>query len=314
MIVPFRCDSDSRLTILTFGYRAATASGPRSGFMSAAASTDKYAMGSIGSSLTSARDALSDLAQQIKQRDAAKVQGFQAYVVDVPKEKITEARYIGDLRPNQNRLNVFSLASMGDSDDNYRFNLKSTGNVHLNLLVDELDAQRQVVKSGTNLMVDQLDAQGQVVESETATGLGIQVIQYQGSRPVVIADSAPHSGAAKQMFDKMAGDGADLKAGKYVVRIYRQENTSANTEYSYSFQLVGDRYYQDYDTTEREAPAHPTKSALDYMTVNPAVGLLADSTDATMGAVMVAATRPPTLIANGDTTTDPVTLLLDSFM
>jgi hypothetical protein len=282
--------------------------------MFAAGLTDMYAMGSIGSSLTSGRDTVSDLTQQIKARDTAKVRSLQAYVVDIPKEKITDARYIGDLRPNQNRLNGFSLATMGDSDDNYRFNLKSSGNVHLNLMVDELDSRRQVVQSAINLPVDKLDADGHIVRSEPSPGLGVQVIQYQGSRPVVIADSNPRSGAAKQTYDKLAGDGADLRSGKYVVRVYREENTSPDTEYFYSFQLVGERYYQDYDTTQREAPAHPTKSALEYMTVNPAVGLLADSTDATMGAVMVAATRPATLIANGDTTSNPVTLLLDAFM
>ena len=264
--------------------------------MSASAYADMYAMGSIGSSLSSGSDALADLQKQISQRDAARVQSFQAYVKDVPNETITDARYIGDLRPNQNRLNTFSLFTNNETDDNYRFSLKSSGNVHLSMLVDRLDANRKIE------------------ESETATGLGIQVIQYQGSSHKVIADSDPDSGAANQLYTQLSGDGATLPAGKYVVRVYRQPDTSPHTEYSYSFQLAGDRYYQDYDTQQIEAPSHPTKSALDYMTMDPAVTLLAANVDATMGAAMADATRPATLATNTDSSTDPVTQLLDAFM
>jgi hypothetical protein len=264
--------------------------------MSTGASPDMYLMGSIGSSLSSGGNALADLAKQISQRDASRVQTFQAYVKDVPKETITDARYVGDLRPNQNRLNVFSLFTEGETDDNYRLNLKSGGNVHLSMLVDLLDDKRQVA------------------ESETATGLGIQVIQYQGSSHKVIADSDPNSGAANQLYTQLSGDGATLPAGKYVVRVYRQPDTSPHTEYSYSFQLTGDRYYQDYDTQQVEAPAHQTKSTLDFMTMDPAVSLLAANVDATMGAAMADATRPATLTTSTDSSTDPVTQLLDAFM
>ena len=248
-------------------------------------------MGSIGS------NPLADLTALIKKRDTSGVPTFQGFTQDVPNEKLTDARYVGDLRPNQNRLNVFSLASRGDPDDSYRFNLKSGGNVHLAMLVDSLDAQRHVV------------------ESETAQGLGVQVLQYQGSSAKVIADSDPNSGAANRMYNQLIGDGARLMAGKYLVRVYRRKDTSANAEFFYSLQLVGDRYSRDYDTMQREAPAHPpTKSKLETMTIDPSVTMLAESMDPTLGAAMVAATRPATLITTPDDGTAPETKLLDAFM
>ena len=255
-------------------------------------------MGSISSSLGSGQDALAKLSTQIKQRDATQVSTFKAYTQDITNDKIESARYIGDFRPNQNRLNAFSVANTSDKEDFFRFNLKSSGNVHLNMLVDSLDAKRKVV------------------ESETAKGLGIQVIQYQGSSHRVIADSDPKSGASYDEYKKLSGaDGAELDAGKYVVRVYRQPDARQSQEYFYSFQLVGDRYYQDYDTMQSEAPAHPaTKSAIEIMTINPAVMLMANSMDATMGAAMVAATRPIRLSTKIQDGVEPVTQLLDAFM
>src|SRR5262245_24242937 len=119
-------------------------------------------MGSIGS-LSSGSDVLSDLTKQLQKRDTKKVATFTANVQDVAKDKIEEARYIGDLRPNQNRLNAFSLMTWNDTQDFYRFNVKFGGNVHLNMLVDSMDKSRHVL------------------ETETAKGLGIQLVQYQGS-------------------------------------------------------------------------------------------------------------------------------------
>jgi hypothetical protein len=241
---------------------------------------------------------MADLAAQLKAQAAAIVQTFERYTKDVPKEKLSDARYAGDLRPNQNRLNVFSLAPRGDTQDHYRINVKFAGNVHLNMLVDSLDAQRHVV------------------ESKTAKGLGIQVIQYQGNSPKVIADSDPESGTAYTRFTQLAGAGARLAAGKYVIRVYREASTPANQEFFYSLQLVGDRYYQDYDTLQREAPAHPpTKSKFETMGPNPAVMLLAQNMDPSMGIAMLASTRPATLTAPAqDDGTSPVVHLLDAFM
>jgi hypothetical protein len=219
-------------------------------------------------------------------------------VQDVAKDSIDKARYIGDLRPNQNRLNGFSLANTTDKEDFYRFNLKFGGNVHLGMLVDSLDARRNVV------------------ESETAKGLGVQVIQYQGSKPKVIADSDAKSGDLHDMYTKLTGaDGAKLDPGKYVLRVYREPDTPQTREFFYSFQLGGDRYYQDYDTMQQEAPKHPaTKSMIEMMTINPAVMLMAANMDATMGIAMVAATRPTRLTTTAADGTDPVTQLLDAFM
>jgi hypothetical protein len=256
-------------------------------------------MGSIGSSLSSsAQDALDTLTQQIRNQQANSVQTLQAYVQDVPREKITDARYIGDLRPNQNRLNAFSLSADGDPNDYYRFNLKATGTIHLSMLVDSLDSQ------------------GRVLKSETALGLGIQLIQYHGAKPVVIADSAPASGASYDLYTRLTGaQGAQLTVGKYVVQVYRQPDTSQTQNYFYSFQLAGDRYYRDYDTIQQEAPVTPKPpSILNYLTIDPVVGMMAANIDPTMGAAMVAASRPPTLSTGNSDGTDPVTQLLNAFM
>src|SRR5581483_2563186 len=248
-------------------------------------------MGSITSSFTADQGVLADLTQQVRAQQTNKVQTFQAYTQDVPKEKLTDARYIGDLRPNQNRLNGFSLASSGDPEDYYRFNLNYSGTVHLSMLVDSLDQQRNVV------------------ESETAKGLGIQLIQYQGASHTVVADSDPSSGPAYDLYQQLTGDdGAQLNSGKYVVRVYRDSDTPDTQEFFYSFQMAGDRYYQDYDTMEQEAPEHPQpQSILNYLTINPVVGLLAASMDATMQTQMVAASQPPTLQVGSSDGADPVT-------
>jgi hypothetical protein len=238
------------------------------------------------------------LTQQLRARDQARVQTFQAYVQDIPKEKLADARYVGDLRPNQNRLNGFALSASGDSEDYFRFNLNYAGTVHLGMLVDSLDKQRNVV------------------QSETAQGLGIQVIQYQGNSHSVIADSNPSAGAAYTMYQQLSGaDGSPLTRGKYVVRVYKEDGTPDTQEFFYSFQLSGDRFSQDYDTIQQEAPAHPVpQSILNYLTINPVIGLLAASMDPTMSAQATAASQPATLQVGASDGTDPVTKLLNTFM
>ena len=95
-------------------------------------------------SLAPTSDALKDLASQIRKNSDARVQTFESRTFDVANEKMGDARYIGDFRPNQNRLNVFSMISKDDADDYYRFQMKSPGKLHLALLADQLDKQRKV--------------------------------------------------------------------------------------------------------------------------------------------------------------------------
>jgi len=118
------------------------------------------------------------------------------------------------------------------------------------------------------------------------------------------------------MYQQLNGTGgARLTSGKYAVRVYRQSDTPDTQEFFYSLQLSGDRFYQDYDTMQQEAPAHPPpKSILEFLTINPVVGMLAANVDATMGAAMVTASRPPTLQVTPSDGTDPVTQLLNAFM
>jgi hypothetical protein len=248
-------------------------------------------MSSISSSLYSGSDALADLTDQIRKNGAIKVQTFQAYVEDVAKDKI-------DMRPNQNRLNVFSMVNPTDSEDFFRFNLKFGGTIHLGMLVDSIDSQRRIL------------------ESKTAKGLGIQVLQYQGSTPKVIADSDASSGGLYETYKQLTGgDGARLKTGKYAVRVYREPTVGQSQQFFYSFQLAGDRFYQDYDTMQSEAPAHPkTKSTIEMMTINPAVLMLAANLDPTMSVAMAAATRPTRLSTTVQDGVNPVTQLLDAFM
>ena len=186
-------------------------------------------------SLAPTSDALKDLASQIRKNSDARVQTFESRTFDVANEKMGDARYIGDFRPNQNRLNVFSMISKDDADDYYRFQMKSPGKLHLALLADQLDKQRKVTAY------------------ELPDALHVQLIQVRGPVQKVVADSDPRAGAAYHAYQQLSGEGLALRADKYVVHVSRSADTPQDREYLYSLQLVGDRYYQDYDTLDHEA-------------------------------------------------------------
>jgi hypothetical protein len=118
-------------------------------------------VGSISSPLSALNDALNNMATQMKQRDAGQVQQFQAYVQGKKNEKITDAQYIENLRPDQNRLNLFSAMVQGDNQDYFKLNMNYSGSVHFSMLENLVDDKGNVSPDG-------------------ATGLDVQIIQMHG--------------------------------------------------------------------------------------------------------------------------------------
>jgi hypothetical protein len=214
-------------------------------------------------SSVSSNDPLADLSARLKERDKKQVQEFNTDVWDVRNEKIEDARYIGDMRPNQNRLNVFSLMVSDNPQDYYRFAVKNPGKVHFSILVD------------------QLDYRGKRKEFE-GEGLRVQLIHLRGTRQTIVADSDPNAGEAlTENYHRFIGDGLDLKRDKYVVRIERPKS-SPGKEYYYTMQLSGERYYQDFDTIEHKAgPKQQTRAKFQMMMPDPVIDMLSQFLDQT---------------------------------
>lgn len=254
-------------------------------------------MGSISSSLTALDSALGNLTTQFQQNQANQVQTFTAYVQATPDEKITDAQYIENLRPDQNRLNLFSEMPRGDNQDFYQFNLNFSGNVHFDMLTDLLDDD------------------GNVLQSETAKGLDVQIMQMHGNTPVVVADSDPSAGDNYTNFQNLELNGMNLAAGKYDIKVNRDASASTDSNFFYSFQLAGDRYYQDFDTMQSPVPQTQGESVLSFLQPDHVTELMAGSIDA-LSAFAGQASFPvngASLTAGMDPSTDPAVRLLSAF-
>ena len=255
-------------------------------------------MGSIGSSLAALNDTVGALAKQMDQNQANNVQQFTAYVQAKPAEKIADAQYIENLRPNQDRLNLFTSMPRGDNQDFYQFKLNFSGSVHFSMLADLLDDN------------------GDVLQKETAKGLDVQIMQMHGQSAQVIADSDPTAGANYTNFKAIEStDGLNMTAGKYDIKVNRDASADSNANYFYSFQLAGDRYYQDFNTIQSAAPHTHGESVLSFLQPDAVTGLLAGSVDST-SAIAGQASLPvngASLTAGMNDGSDPTTKLLAAF-
>ena len=225
------------------------------------------------------------------------MQTFTAYAQSKPKEKITDAQYIEDLRPNQDRLNLFSSMPRGDNQEFYRFNLNFSGNVHFAMLTDLLDDQGNALKKSVHGAID------------------IQVMQMHSGTPTVVADSNPSSGDHYKNYQQLTGTGLQMTAGPYVIKLTRDASVSSDNNYFYSFQLVGDRYYQDFDTIQSPAPKTHGESVLNFLQPDAVTGLLAASLDATSALAGLASlpVNGASLTAGLDSNTNPAVQLLSAF-
>jgi len=254
-------------------------------------------MGSIAVNPLS-RDVLPDLAARLKKQTQDQVQAFVSRTHDLAKETIDDARFIGNMRPNQNQLNVFSLLSKDDEQDYYRFSLKTTGKVHMGMLTDQLDEQRKI-KS-----FEMIDA------------LHVQLIRIRGKSQTVVADSDPKAGAANKSFQQFSGEGLTLGPDKYVVKVSRYAGTPSGTEFSYSLQLGGDRHYQEYDTLDSEAPAKKLGlNRIDVLSRDPVVGILSANPLFNPNSTMpVAGWAARTLAAGAGSGENPAVTMLGQFV
>ena len=259
--------------------------------------TDKLVVGTISSPLSALSDAVGSLASQLQQNQANRVQTFTVYAQGKAKEKIGDAQYIEDLRPNQDRLNLFSSMPRGDNGDYYKFNLNFSGNVHFGMITDLLDDNGNTAQSGVKGAAD------------------IEILQMHGDTPTVVASSDPTSGDNYSNYQALMGGGMNLQAGQYTIHVTRDASVSNDNNYFYSFQLAGDRYYQDFDTIQSPASQKPGESVMQFLQPDPVTGLLAGSVDATseLAGMSSIPVNGASLSAGAGDGTNPAVRLLSAF-
>jgi hypothetical protein len=179
-------------------------------------------------------DPIASLTAQLQAREKSRIaQNSQ----DVYKgDTFTDSSYIGDLHPNQDRLNVFSTLDANEPETFYRFNLPTGSQVAFGMLVDQLNDAQKTIQSGVK------------------DGVRIQLLAEMGNRQQVIADSNPDAGRAYQAYQQLSGGELNLRPAKYFLRAYRDPSQSGSTPYSYSFQLSAGRYSRDLDTITHTPP------------------------------------------------------------
>jgi hypothetical protein len=152
------------------------------------------------------------------------VQSFSRQTTDKEYESLAASRFIGYLRKDQTRLNVFSALSANDLQDNFHFRVMEGGKVAFGYSVNGEDPD-----------------------------IRVQLINRNSGR--VLADSAlkEDTPAGKAWNDLRAGD-LELQAAEYVIRVQRPVGVSRTETSAYALQLtMGTTYEGDYDTTETPA-------------------------------------------------------------
>jgi len=186
----------------------------------------------IADSTSEALQQISDAINALGAKAADNVQEFEKTSQDVFYDNNVTARNIGQLRLNTTRLNVISAVTSKDAADVFTFNVSSSGNTKLNVLVNDPNATDQTKDASGNLRVQ--------IFSKSGKGL--------------IADSDPKAGDAYQNYLALKKGTLNLSSGGYSVRVSRAQgvDTAQKNTYNYALQLSqGERYSQDYTTTEQ---------------------------------------------------------------
>ncbi len=141
---------------------------------------------------------------------------------DVHNDSLKTARNIGRVRLDHSRLNVFSFLAKGDTEDNYKFTVDSTGRLRLGTWRD--------------------------------AGTRFQVLNNRGR---VIADSKQGTGRAHEKYLRLIGGakaGLDFEPGEYFFKVSRLKSDETTPERAYAVQLqMGTKIVRDFDTREFEA-------------------------------------------------------------
>lgn len=227
----------------------ATAASAASALFAATSGTASTSSSSTDSS-SDPTDSLDQLSQQVaaldqqQQQANIKTQDFQKNTNDVQIDNRMTARNVGILRENNSRLNVFSSLDKNDPADFFTFSVASTAPTKIGLLTDDQQNEAEV---------------------------RVQVLDQSGN---VVADSSPDAGDANTVYTQLQAGTYNLQAGKYVMRISRQDDSQSNQQnaFNYAVQLSQGLYQNDFDTIEQsvDTSADPfgfsTDSAVNTLT------------------------------------------------
>ncbi len=169
---------------------------------------------------------------------------YKQTINDLAGEKLLQARPIGTLEKDKNRITVLSSLSKGDRVDHFRF--KVVGNL-------------------TNVSLSSR-SNGLPADNIKGPAVRIQILDKQGRS--VIADSAPSAtGNQRTAYqDALIGE-LPLSEGQYIVRVTRSDGLLNSANPNYTFQLSAGKSKNDYDT--KEYPALPASQL--YPTTTPSI-------------------------------------------
>ncbi len=156
-----------------------------------------------------------------------RVRVFNRITDDIRGELRSQARFIGELVPNDTRLSVKAALTGNDRNDHFSFRTTAT------------NTKPEIIVVGEQVR--------------------FRLLRQNGS---VIADSAGN-GVEKENYDKLTGGQLDLGRGQYTVQISRAPGSSESENRVYFLQLkAGKTIRRDFDTQERPAPRSQTINPL----------------------------------------------------
>lgn len=157
------------------------------------------------------------------------VREFVKYSADQSNDTLFTARDIGQLVPNNSRLNLFTSLRPGDRVDHFSFNVFRSGEMRLGQFAQNAD------------------------EDGPDKGIRVQLLDRMGR---VLADSgAPEGSRERVAFEALSEGEYRAEAGRHYLRVTREEGDSVaaarGNSVNYSLQLTMGTYHNDYDTIER---------------------------------------------------------------
>ncbi len=184
------------------------------------------------------------------------------YTQDLGFDSRLVARYIGNLERGRTNVSVNSSLPVGDPADHFRFRVTSD----------------QFARITTGELVRRRGGEPEVAEA----GIRYQLLSPSGQ---VRADSDPNAGAAYEAWQDLGSESnLQLAKGTYTLRVARDREAIAASEYIYSFTIRGgveaidddqpDTASREFLTTER--PAADGASFDQYANVTAVLGLFTD--------------------------------------
>jgi hypothetical protein len=151
---------------------------------------------------------------------------YERQTNDVPSENIGSARFIGNLRNDISRINVFSALTKTDKVDYFKFRVYEGGKIGMGI-----------------------------------TGDGKTHIQLMDRSGRVIADNEANSGETFKNFELLQKSRLELAPKEYYLKITRGTGVSGSVNPNYAIQLnIGTKYNEDYTTIERPASRATTRA------------------------------------------------------